>query len=70
MTDKIDLSGKPDFSQAKSMQDVGRKLLQSVGFREPDDASIAAAIEANDVFIDRLTAIRDKAQALTIDRDD
>jgi hypothetical protein len=59
-----------DFKQAKNMQDLGRKLLQTVGFREPDDASIAAAIEANDAFIDWLTAIRDKAQALTIDRDD
>jgi hypothetical protein len=58
---------QPDFKQAKSMQDVGRKLLQSVGFREPDDSSIAAAIEANDAFIDRLTAIRDGAQARTID---
>jgi hypothetical protein len=57
-----------DFKQARSMQDVGRKLLQSVGFREPDDASIKAAIKANDAFIDRLTAIRDKAQALTIDQ--
>src|SRR5258708_5067536 len=27
-----------DFKQARSMTDVGRKLLQSVGFREPDDA--------------------------------
>jgi hypothetical protein len=62
-------SAKPiDFAQAKSMQDVGRKLLQSVGFKEPDDASINAAIKANDAFIDRLTAIRDKAQALTIDQ--
>ena len=50
------LLGKPmenelDFKTAKSMQDVGRKLLQSVGFREPDDASIQAAIEANDGFM-------------------
>jgi hypothetical protein len=56
-----------DFKQARSMTDVGRKLLQSVGFREPDDASIKAAIKANDAFIDRLTAIRDGAQARTID---
>jgi hypothetical protein len=51
------------------MQDIGRKLLQSVGFREPDDVSIAAAIEANDAFIERLEAIRDKA-GQTIDDDD
>jgi hypothetical protein len=57
-----------DFSQANSMQDIARKLLQSVGFAEPDDASIQAAIEANDAFIERLEAIRDGAQGLTIDQ--
>jgi len=60
-------SAKPiDFAQAKSMQDLGRKLLQSVGFASPDDVSIQAAIEANDAFIDRLQAIRDRAQGLTL----
>jgi hypothetical protein len=47
----------------------GRKLLQSVGYREPDDVSIAAAIVANDAFIERLEAIRDAAQGLTIEQD-
>jgi hypothetical protein len=51
-----------DFNEANSMQDIGRKLLQSVGFASPDDVSIAAAIEANDVFVARLEAIRDAAQ--------
>jgi hypothetical protein len=69
------LLGKPmenefDFKTAKSMQDVGLKLLQSVGFASPDDASIEAAIEANDAFIDRLTAIRDAAQTLAVERDE
>jgi len=59
-----------DFSSANSMQDIGRKLLQSVGFASPDDPSIQAAIEANNAFIARLEAIRDAAQALTIDQDD
>jgi Terminase small subunit len=59
-----------DFKQAKSMTDIGRKLLQSVGFHEPDDASIKAAIEANDAFIDRLTAIRDAAPTLAVERDE
>src|SRR5262245_6452821 len=58
-----------DFAQAKSMQDIGRKLLQSIGFEEPDDVSIQAAIEANDAFIARLEAIRDAAQGLTIEQD-
>ena len=56
-----------DFSSAKSMQDVGKKLLQSVGFASPDDASIQAAIVLNDKFIDDLQAIHQRAQALTID---
>ena len=58
-----------DFKAARSMQDLGRKLLQSVGFASPDDASVAAAIEANDAFVTRLEAIRDAAQGLTIDQD-
>jgi len=57
-----------DFNSAKSMQDIGKKLLQSIGFREPDDVSIAAAIEANDAFIQRLEAIRDAAQGLTVEQ--
>src|SRR5262249_30908033 len=55
-----------DFTTAKSMTDIGRKLLQSVGFKEPDDVSIQAAIAANDAFIARLEAIRDSAQGLTL----
>src|SRR5262249_40933094 len=51
-----------DFAQANSMQDIGRKLLQSVGFDSPDDVSIAQAIEANDAFIACLEVIRDQAQ--------
>src|SRR5262249_8546785 len=59
-----------DFKSAKSMQDIGRKLMQSVGVREPSDENIQAAIEANDAFIARLEAIRDAAQGLTVDHDD
>jgi hypothetical protein len=55
-------------SQASSMEDIGRKLLQSVGFKEPDDISIQAAIELNDRFISGLEAIRDKAQGLTLEQ--
>ena len=56
-----------DFSTANSMHEIGKRLLQSVGFTEPDDASIQAAIEANDSFIARLETIRDKAQGLPIE---
>jgi hypothetical protein len=59
-----------DFSSAKSMQDIGRKLLQSVGFKEPDDVSIQAAVALNDKFIDDLQAIYQQAQGLMIKRDD
>ena len=47
-----------DPSKANSMQDIGRMLLQSVGFASPDDASISLAIEANDAFVARLEEIR------------
>jgi hypothetical protein len=59
-----------DYKAARSMQEIGHKLLESVGFASPDDASIAAAIAANDAFVARLEAIRDAAQGLTIDQDD
>src|SRR5262249_447853 len=58
-----------DFATANSMQDIGRKLLQSVGFASPDDASIQAAIDVNDVFVARLEAIRYAAQGLTIEQE-
>jgi hypothetical protein len=51
------------------MREIGKRLLQSIGFSEPDDVSIQAAIEANDAFIAALEAIRDAAQGLTIDQD-
>jgi hypothetical protein len=56
-----------DFSSANSMEDIGRKLLQSVGFASPDDASIQDAIEANDIFIAKLEQIRERAQTLSIE---
>ena len=46
---------------------AAEKLLQSVGFKEPDDVSIRAAIEANDKFIDDLQAIHQRAQQLTLE---
>jgi hypothetical protein len=59
-----------DFSQASSFEDIGRKLLQSVGFKEPDDVSIAAAIELNDTFVDGLQRIYQQAQGLTLEQVD
>ena len=63
IVDQHQFRSEIDFSQASSMEDIGRKLLQSVGFKEPDDVSIAAAVEANDAFVDQLQQIRDRALA-------
>ena len=51
------------FHDANSMQDIGRKLLQSVGADDVTltDDLIAQAVAANDAFIAQLEAIRDKA---------
>jgi hypothetical protein len=59
-----------DFKSAQSMHDIGKRLLQSMGLKEPDDVSIQQAIEANDTFIDRLKAISEAAQGLTRDHED
>ncbi len=52
---------KQGFAQATSMKDIGKRLLQSIGMNEPDELSVAAAIEANDAFIARLEDIKDSA---------
>jgi hypothetical protein len=65
ITDKTELTSV-DFTQVKSMHDMGCKLLQSVGFAAPDDASVREAIEANDAFVLALEHIRDKAKS-TVD---
>jgi hypothetical protein len=51
-----------DFGAARTMQDIGRKLLQGVGLQAPDDASVQEAIEANNAFVAKLEAIRDRAE--------
>ena len=54
---------RPDgFENAQSMEEIGLQLLRAIGFDAPDDASIQAAVEANDTFIEQLKAIRDRAQ--------
>ena len=65
ITDQVDANQQVDFNSAQSMSDIGRKLLQSIGFKEPDDVSIQAAVEANDRFIDELHQIQQRAQSLT-----
>ena len=46
-----------DPSSAKSMDDIGRLLLQSVGASSPSQAQINLAVEANNAFVQRLEEI-------------
>src|SRR5262245_22437836 len=46
-----------DFKSAKSMEEIGRLLLQSVGATAPSAAQIQQAVEANNAFVARLEAI-------------
>jgi hypothetical protein len=52
------------WDDCKSMEDIGRKLLKSVGCVEDvmTDGIVQAAIEANDIFIAKLEQIRAKAE--------
>jgi hypothetical protein len=57
-----------DYSSAKSMQEIGCKLLQSVGFSQPDDVSIQQALELNHTFVAGLERIRDQAEQRLIEQ--
>jgi hypothetical protein len=46
-----------DFSSCQSMEDIGRKLLKSVGRDEATDDMIKLAIQSNDNFIAELERI-------------
>jgi len=50
------------YESCKDMREVGIKLLKSVGFHDPDEDSIDAALKENDTFIARLQAIWAKAE--------
>jgi hypothetical protein len=39
------------------MEEIGKRLLISVGLREPADDAVALAIEANNAFVARLEQI-------------
>jgi len=45
------------FKTAQSMQDIGKRLLMTVGCESPASAAIDLAIEANDAFVHRLEQI-------------
>jgi hypothetical protein len=64
---KLIMSAEPpikgiDFNDANSMEELGLKLLQSIGFSDPDEDSIQAAIKANNDFVAKLQAIRARAE--------
>jgi hypothetical protein len=56
--------GASELAECKTIEDIGRRLLKSVGLDEysvtPD--MVREAVEANDKFIARLEAIRDASQ--------
>jgi len=66
ITDKIEVN-QQSFANAKSINDIGRMLLQQVGHNAPSDADISEAIEAHDQLIASLNAIRDRAQQLMLE---
>jgi hypothetical protein len=60
-----------NFANAQSMAEIGKMLLQSVGFVAPDDVSIADAVQLNNVFVEGLEAIRRRADAtLQLEQDE
>jgi hypothetical protein len=56
--DQANKEGTHSFKDAQSMQDIGERLLRSVGLPSPGAEAIKAAIQANDAFV----AIRDEYQ--------
>jgi hypothetical protein len=55
------------FKDAQSMHDIGKRLLISVGVREPCDAAIELAIQANNQFVQRLERIAAEWQGECVD---
>jgi hypothetical protein len=58
------------FKQCRSMQDIGKRLLQSVGLASPSDAAVAEAVALNDMFVAGLERIVQRAQQLVIEQRD
>jgi hypothetical protein len=55
---------KEGFAAANSMEEVGLRLLQSIGVTEPTNEQVAEAIAANNRFLEQLEAIKDRAAFL------
>lgn len=60
-----DRKATQSFKDAQSMDDIGERLLISVGLAQPDGHAVAKAIEANNQFVARLEAIRDEYLSVT-----
>jgi hypothetical protein len=58
----VSLNPGSDFSSCHSRQDIGTKLLHSVGITDPSPAQVEEAIAANDRFIAQLQGISALAQ--------
>jgi hypothetical protein len=52
---------KDSFANCTTMEQIGRKLLEQIGYIEPSDEDIAEAVQLNDAFVGGLEAIRDRA---------
>src|SRR4029077_15812596 len=68
VTDKHEDVTKPDFSKATSLNDIGLKLLQAVGYASPSSDDIALALEAHEHMIAQLEAIAERAQSLSAEQ--
>jgi hypothetical protein len=49
---------------ANSSEDIGRRLLQSIGVAEPTDEQVEEAIMANNRFVEQLEGIKERAAFL------
>ena|SRR5262249_54381662 len=49
--------GELDFNSCQNMQDIGEKLLRTVGLEQPTKRQVAAVIKAHDQFVAKLERI-------------
>jgi hypothetical protein len=66
--DQANQNQSVSFSDAKSMQDIGRMLLSQVGVSAPSEGDIQAAIDAHDQLIAALETIAQRSQALVLEQ--
>jgi hypothetical protein len=66
VTDKTDVTTRNvQFSDNMSTNDIGVKLLESVGFSSPSAAAVALALEAQAQFVAQLEAIAERDRGLS-----